>query len=329
MLIAPEDVSWRIRAGECLLLAGEEELLRSLPPGNWIGGTTSYFMAETGGVVTGDKLFVSPLPADIVDPRIASYDAASLPGICRDIPEDGVCFLILPGGSEVHLAFAQEAADYDQMFRRPLMGWIAGVHLDDLGWKTAKVVDGRTGSVHADQGIALHGRLVPGKSAHLGIVNLFKPGNGDTLTFPQVGFQVDDCYVNGRRRNFASYLREKDVDLRNPLVDVCSGSNVSFQAIDSEKSTVSLYAPVFPGAEYRVAEPVADYVDAFRSAVPQGLRTDFSCNCILNFLHSSLEGKVTAGVTGPVTFGEIAYHLLNQTLVYLSIEEAGSSSGVF
>lgn len=32
-----------------------------------------------------------------------------------------------------------------------------------------------------------------------------------------------------------------------------------------------------------------------------------------------LEGKKTGDVTGPVTFGEIAYQLLNQTLVYLNI----------
>ena len=33
-----------------------------------------------------------------------------------------------------------------------------------------------------------------------------------------------------------------------------------------------------------------------------------------------LEGKKTGAFTGPITFGEIAYQLLNQTLVYLEVK---------
>ena len=47
-----------------------------------------------------------------------------------------------------------------------------------------------------------------------------------------------------------------------------------------------------------------------------------SCNCILNFVYGGLEGKKTPGFTGPVTFGEIAYILLNQTLVTLECKAA-------
>ena len=43
----------------------------------------------------------------------------------------------------------------------------------------------------------------------------------------------------------------------------------------------------------------------------------FSCNCILNYLYGGLEGKHTGSVYGPITFGEIAHLLLNQTLVQL------------
>jgi len=40
----------------------------------------------------------------------------------------------------------------------------------------------------------------------------------------------------------------------------------------------------------------------------------------LNYLYSGLEGKKTGNVTGPITFGEVAYQLLNQTMVYMTIE---------
>lgn len=320
MLIHPQDAARRILSGECLLLAAEEEVLLSLPAGNWIGGTTPYFMAKRGGTVSRDSVFVTPIPPELVHPEIVVYDTETLPRICTHTPENGVTFLILPVSSDVHLEFAQKAPEYDQMFRRPLMGWISGVHLDDLSWKSAKVVDGRTVEAYNDKGVALHGTIVPGKKAFLGIVNLFQQGEGDLLAFPKVGFHVTECLVNGLSRNFAEYLLERNVDTRIPLVDGY-GSNVSFQAIDAANGVVDLYAPVFPDTEYRIAEPVSDYLSSFRSALPAGVHTNFSCNCILNFLHSELEGKITEGVTGPVTFGEIAYQLLNQTLVYLSIED--------
>jgi hypothetical protein len=42
----------------------------------------------------------------------------------------------------------------------------------------------------------------------------------------------------------------------------------------------------------------------------------------LNYLYSGLEGRNTAPFVGPITFGEIAYQLLNQTLVYLQMQDA-------
>jgi hypothetical protein len=34
-----------------------------------------------------------------------------------------------------------------------------------------------------------------------------------------------------------------------------------------------------------------------------------------------LEGKKVGAITGPTTFGEVAYQLLNQTMVYLKITD--------
>jgi len=321
MLTSRQEVAKRILAGERLLLAAEEDILASLPAGNWIGGTTPYFMAETGGTISRDAVFANVIPPEVEQIQVETYDPETISRICGDTPENGITFLILPTASEVHLEFAQKAPNFDQMYLRPLLGWISGMHLDDLGRKSAKVFDGRTTSVYADKGVAMHGRLVPGKTANLGIINLFQQGNGDVLVFPKVGFHIEECLVNGEPRNFAEYLVEKSVDTRLPLVDGFSGSNVSFQFVDAESGRVDLYAPVFPGMEYRIAEPISDYLGLFHSALPKGLRTVFSCNCILNFLYSDLEGKITEGMSGPVTFGEIAYQLMNQTLVYLSIDD--------
>ena len=53
-LYSVAEVAAMLAAGETLILAGEERLLAALPQGDWIGGTTPYFMtAEAGGTSTG------------------------------------------------------------------------------------------------------------------------------------------------------------------------------------------------------------------------------------------------------------------------------------
>jgi hypothetical protein len=323
MLTTANDVAKRIKAGERLLLAAEEKILLSLPAGVWIGGTIPYFMGDKGGVVSREAVFATDIPSELTECKIVLYDPSTLPNIAKEAPENGVTFLILPATSQVHLDYAQNAPDYQDMYMKPIVGWVSGVHMDDLGKVPPKVVDGRTVTAYGDKGIALHGALPAGKMAKLGIVNLFSQGSGDLLTFPEGGFQVKRCLVNGAEMSFSDYLLSRKIDTRLPLVANYSGAmvNASIQAIDADKGIVSLYAPVFTKVEYRIAAPVPDYVKSFAKALPKGVKAVFSCNCILNFLYSELEGKVTEGMTGPITFGEIAYQLLNQTLVYLTIDK--------
>jgi hypothetical protein len=70
---------------------------------------------------------------------------------------------------------------------------------------------------------------------------------------------------------------------------------------------------------YKIAAPVGDYIMAFEKALMNlgDKKILFSCNCILNYIYAELEGKKTGNATGPITFGEIAYQLLNQTFVYI------------
>jgi len=43
-LFGLQDVTKMINTGHRMILAGDEELLKKLPKGNWIGGTIPYFM---------------------------------------------------------------------------------------------------------------------------------------------------------------------------------------------------------------------------------------------------------------------------------------------
>lgn len=324
-LCTVEETIAAIESGKVLWLAGDESLLKQLPKGRWIGGSIPYFMSQEGGKTTKDMIFVHELdPALAKKIQIKFYNTGTIHNIAKDAPEEGFTILLIPALTDMHLQYAQHAPEYEDMFIKPIAGWITGMHLDDFGNIKPTVFNGGTGESSTENAIVMHVALKPGKSAHIGIVNILEQGDGDTFEFPQTSFATEKVLVNGVEQNFADYLIEHDIDTKTALVADYSGAklNVSFQQVDKDKKTVSFYAPVFSGVEYKLAAPVSDYITAFQNALPK-LDHDvtFSCNCVLNYLYSELEGKQTAHMLGPMTFGEIAYQLLNQTLVYLVVED--------
>jgi hypothetical protein len=101
-----------------------------------------------------------------------------------------------------------------------------------------------------------------------------------------------------------------------------SGVGVNVSVKNIEGGTVNFYAPVFADIDYRFAVEIPDYEAAFEEmlSVTENKNSIFACNCILNFLYGNLEGKKIHGLYGAITFGEIAWQLLNQTLVYVTID---------
>jgi hypothetical protein len=323
VMFTVNEVITLINEGKKLLIAADEKLLRQLPKGDWIGGSIPYFMSEKGGETSRDKLFVNELPNFTSKIEIKEYTDKNINQIYKDGPVDGFTVLIIPSSSPAHLAFALNAPNYEGFATIPLIGWISGVMLDDLGKETPKIILGNTLKISDSSAVAMHITLPKERYAELMIVNIFEQSDGDVISFLDDGFSVADAYVNGKRVNFAEYVIKNKIDTRLPLVADYFGVliNISFQNIDNIGKKVDLYAPVFKGIQYKLAAPVNDYVKSFTSQI-KDLETDsivFSCNCILNYLYSNLEGKKTADVTGPITFGEIAYQLLNQTMTYLKI----------
>lgn len=305
----------RISAGESLFVAGDEHALAKLPRGAWIGGTIPYFIDPAGGTCDRERVFVHALPGFVTGVAIEDLTDDNLAGIYGRIPPGGFALAILPAFSALHARFALEAPRFPGFATGPLVGWISGLHLDDLGKAQPKVINGRTGELSATRGVACHVRLPADRYADLGIVNLFTPGKGPEITFDQAGFAAKRARVDGVDVDFAAWCRAQGVNVQLPLVADYAGAmiNVSFQAIADDH--VDFYAPVFPGVSYRQAAPVGDYPTEFAAHTPDG-DVVFACNCILNYLYAGLEGRKTS-VHGPATFGEIAYQLLNQTLVHV------------
>lgn len=323
-MYSADELSKLINQGKIFFVAGDEEALKKLPKGKWIAGTIPYFMGDSGGVVTKDRIFATEIPSYIKGINIKIYDESNIKNVYKESPQNGFSMIIIPALTNIHLSFANNAPDYADFASRPLLGWISGVNLNDLGKITPKIFNGQTGEISDNKAIVMQVELSENYVSEIGIVNIFEQGQGDVIEFLEGGFSAKEVKVNGEKINFADYCKKKNLDVRLPLVANYAGAmiNVSFQNVDAENKKVDFYAPVFTGVQYKQAGVVKDYVKSFSESLPKNSdQILFSCNCILNFLYSELEGKKTANITGPITFGEVAYQLLNQTMVYLNIQK--------
>ncbi len=323
VLVSIEEAKEMIRRGETLSIAGSEALLDQLPQGNWIGGTTSYFMAEEGGVRSSDCVFVSHLPNE-APISFASYQANNLHDIMKDAPENGFSLTIMPSGSETLQRFSEESRYWDEVHLKPVVGWIAGIDLTEIGQTTAKAYLGSSLQKIECGAVVAHVSLPPHQVAMIESVNIFERDESSVIRFDITGSKVSDCTVDGQKMRFIDFLESKgNADGTLPLIGDFSGANinVSIQNVDKDSGTVALYAPVFPDIEYYLAHEIDDYASRFKTELDT-LENDglvFSCNCILNYLNGKLEGKKTGEMQGPITFGEVAYLLHNQTMVTLRV----------
>jgi hypothetical protein len=310
-----------IQSDKLLHISGAEALLRQLPMGKWIGGTTEYFVSENGGIISDQTLDVSELEFDAY--RLAVYSAASLPKITRDAYKNGFTVLIIPFRSESHREYARHVTNYADLFTKNIIGWISGVNLSKAGAK-AYTVNGYTGGFYTDKAVAVHVKLEALQTAVLNIINIFSPdmsGPVITVNAQNSGFSVRTCLINGCETSLSDFLNENNFDVRLPLIGDYSGTGINVSIKEVKADEVLLYAPMIEGIEYRLAKKLPDYERAFNQEMNSitDKKSIFSCNCILNYLYGELEGKRLNGLLGPIAFGEIAWQLLNQTLVYLQI----------
>ncbi|MBC2607355.1 DUF6976 family protein [Pelagicoccus albus] len=322
-LVSLEEAKDLIRKGEPLSVAGSEELLAQLPAGNWIGGTSSYFMAEGGGVLSSDQVFVSHLPegAGIC---FKTYEADQLHDIMDDAPDNGFSMVIIPSGSGALRQFSEGSRYWEDILLKPVVGWVSGINLADLGKAVPKVFLGTDASAHDNVAVVAHVSLPAHQLALVETVNIFERDESCVIRFDERGTEVVDCVVDGQRMKFIDFLKSKgNEDGKLPIIGNFSGANinVSIQSVDEESGKVTFYAPVFQDVEYSLAKDIADYSARFTSELDNCDSTGLvsSCNCILNYLHGELEGKKAGELQGPITFGEIAYLLHNQTLVTLRV----------
>ena len=224
----------------------------------------------------------------------------------------------------MHYSYALIAPRIPGLFEQPIYGWVTGVPMPEVGERAPKVFDGRTGSAHENAAVALHVALPSAFMMTIDLVNPFVQGRGPAIVFPQTAFNAGACMIDGQPRNFAEYLVAEKIDTSMPLIANYAGAsiNVSIRVVDAACGDVQFFAPVVAGENYRLGAPRVDYTRCMTACARSLDRPERAlvCRCILNHLNPNLANADTAGFVGPVTFGEIAYILVNQTLVVMNGE---------
>ncbi len=315
-LYTVKEASQMISEGKVLLLAGSREALAGLPSGNWIAGTTPYFMASNRQRITSrEHIFVHQLPDFITGAAMKEYDELDIRNIYTDAPENGFTILIAPNSSKVLFEYALNAPDYLRFACSPVCGWVAGWLVKDPPDRYSYSMSGLNPVLQDNKAVAMHVSLPADKYAEINMFSPFKATSGTTIVFDEDGWIQENVVINGVKQNFAAYILENKIDTAYPLIANFAGAQVCVSHLKIEGNKVYLYAPVFKGIEYQHSE-----IDLQASELElSGGEIVYSMSCILNFQHPELCDTYIEKMNGPVTFGEIAYQLVNQTTVYLTI----------
>ena len=317
LLYSIDEVSQFISQGKKMVLGADENILNQLPQGDWIAGTTPYFVDCNGGQENHQLIAVYDFTDIAEDAKFISYDINSIEQIYNDGFDNGFIILILPCYSDILGKYAVNAPSFEGFATKPLVGWVAG-HAYDASLPRTKTYFKSGASASIDKGVAIHVKLPANKYAEVEMINPFTPGDGDKIEILKDGFLIDEVLVNGQKCNFAQYL--KDRSFAYPMVadfgDVYMNTSVKLA-----EESVLVAGPVFKGQEYTFAKQIDIPKVLQEISVKAQDSPVFSCFCVANYLYGQFEGKTFGNFDMVVTFGEIAYQLVNQTVVYLNVKD--------
>ncbi len=320
MLVTFEQAKKYIEEGKILHIAGHCSVLSKLPKGNWIGGTTQLFIADEGGTFSREKLFVNIFDFPI-NFKVKVYNKSNIFDLIDDSYKNGLNLMVLPAETELTTYYSKESMLREDLLFHPTVGWIAG-RWNDEPTSYCRVYDGTTGKSYEQEAVVMFMELPPGKTALIDIVNIFDyDDRAPIITFPTEGNIVTDCFVNGEKKNFAEYVKEAGLDIKLPIMADCNGVYLNSSIREIAGNETHFYTPVQRGLNYRPAKPLENYAAKFAERIASARKGSpiFACNCLMNYLYGDLEGKKLPPYEGPITYGEIAYRVLSQTLVYCEI----------
>lgn len=312
-----------IKAGRTLVLAGAEADFAGLPAGNWIGGTVACFLAGGKIMRAQGHLIYADLSAIALKTELRRFPAKQLPRLGAHYPANGFAVAILPGHSPLLRAVATKMPDWPGLYNAPLVGWVSAVPLSQLGQMEPKIFCGNA-TPRRDSAALMYVYLPDNMFPALGIVNLFAASSCSSLRFPAGGYTIKgNCLINGQKANLSRLIATGEIDPALPLTADRSGAllNNSIIANDPKTGLITFLNPIDPTLTYRFAEPFADFKSALTMAAA-GLNLPgaaLASVCIASLRHLDATTRPMLPAIAPVTFGQIGYTVLTQTIACLSL----------
>lgn len=317
-----------INAGNVMLLSGSANALKDLPKGKWIAGTTPYCM-DNVGKCEEEMIFVDDFTQIAKQSKIEVYDKDTIKNIAINGYKNGVVFLVLPIETDVYYTFSDNSLSYEGIFDNPVVGYVACMKMEDYGKIKPETACGIDGKLTEDKAVALYIELPNDLAARAEIINLDTIDyDTSVIVFPKTGFIQSDCTIDGKPGNIAQYLEnviKPKVGNYSQLITSQNGAliNRDVKVVDVNKGEVSFFSSAYAGDEYRMVKNGADYFKMFNETLADKRSEVAACfSCVSYFFGGNFLGKHVSK-NGIYAFGEIAYQLLNKTIVTLEIDKVG------
>lgn len=325
-LYTKQEVIDFINNGRVMSLTGSEKALSGLPKGNWIGGTSLYFV-DSVGKLDEDKIFVDDFTIVAQNSKMAVFNEKNIQDIAKNGYKNGFIVVTLPIDSQVYYAFANNALAYEGMFDNPVVGYVAATKFEDYGKKIPKVVSGIDGQLSDSLATVLYVELPDYLAARAEIVNFDTiDENTPEIIFPKDGFVQSDCTIDGKPANIADYF-ENTVKPRlggyTQMITSQNGAliNRDVKIVDTKKGEVTFFSPVASGDKYHLVKNGADYLSMFNNTLSAKQSDVLTCfSCVSYYSGGNFDGRHVVK-NGIYAFGEIGYQLLNKTVVTLEIDK--------
>ncbi|MBP5367554.1 MAG: hypothetical protein J6Z01_03810 [Bacteroidales bacterium] len=326
-LYTKQEVIDFINNGRVMLLTGSQEALSGLPKGNWIGGTSYYFVDTVGKEGGDDKIFVDDFTLVAQNCKTAVYDENNIQDIAKNGFKNGFVVVVLPIDSQVYYTFANNALGYENMFDNPVVGYIAATKMEDYGKKSPQTATGMDGKLTNSLASVLYVELPDYLAARAEIENFDTiDAKSPRIVFPKNGFTQSDCTIDGKPGNIADYF-ENVIKPRlggyTQMITSQNGAliNRDIKIVDPKKGEVTFFSPVYAGDEYYFVDSSADYLSMFNRSLGSKRCDVLTCfSCISYYFGGKFEGRGVCK-NGIYAFGEIGYQLLNKTVVTLEIDK--------
>ena len=99
---------------------------------------------------------MTELPSDATSVSIRTYAGDSISSVYKDAPENGLSIIIIPGSSQIHSLFALKAPSFERFAMRPLIGWISGTDVADIGKVASEVISGTSRLSQRNAAVVMH-----------------------------------------------------------------------------------------------------------------------------------------------------------------------------